>query len=424
MSVLDDQALAAALAKARAADQRVVFTNGAFDLLHGGHLSMLEAAAALGDVLVVGVNDDASVRRLRRPGRPVVRASERAALVAALGCVDHVVVFGDATVDRLLELVRPAVHAKGADYAEASLPERATNERLGIEMAFVGAPKAQSATRLAARAAAAAGAGVERVREFTEGNASFTVLDRASAPLRTSGWLDLERLVTTDEGVMVEGTAKRWVRRLEVAGTPVYVKVCRPRSKKREPTVELGNILALRRVGLRAPEPWLAAVGHVAEGDASALVTREAPGLRLDHWLRDQLASLGPLARQDVARGIGQAVRALHTARFVFPDLQAWHLLVDGSPAGGAASITFIDLMRLERSGRVDAKAAARGLAALALSLRPYTTERFRLAILRGYLGGTLTGPEGGARPYLKAIAKQVRKLEHRGTYRNLGENA
>ncbi|MDF1701337.1 MAG: adenylyltransferase/cytidyltransferase family protein [Planctomycetota bacterium] len=421
MSVCDDAALQEALTAARAAGQRIVFTNGAFDLLHVGHVSVLESAAALGDLLVVGVNDDASVRRLRGRGRPVVPAEERAALLAALGCVDHVVVFGDDTVDALLERVRPDVHAKGSDYREGTLPERETNERLGIEMAFVGRPKTHSATGLLARAAAAAGAagGLDRVRSFDAHGAKGLVLERAQPLLREHGWFDLERLTSTDEGEMVEGTARRWVRRITVAGTSLYVKVCVPAVRKRDPRVEFEHHVALRAAGFRAPEPWYAGVGSAGEAQASALITREAPGVRLDHWLRDHLPQMSIRARLDAAAGIGQAVRALHSARFLFRDLQAWHLLVDGSPAGGAGAITFIDLMRLERAARrVSPAAAAPGLAALALSLRPYTEPRFRLAIVRAYLGGTLLG----GKPFLEAIAKRIEKIKHRGTFRHLGE--
>ncbi len=417
--ILPEDALLRAVESARAAGKRIVFTNGAFDLLHVGHLRVLEAAAKLGDLLVVGVNDDASVRRQRGRGRPVVPAAERAALVAALRCVDHVVVFEDETVDRLLRAVKPHVHAKGTDYVEASLPERKTNQALGVEMAFVGGPKDHSATGLLARAAAAAtiSGGIDRVVPWDGDGRRGLLLDRARPRLAEHGWLDLARLATTDEGCVVEGTAKRWVRRIEVGGTALYVKVTRPAEKKRSPLVELENHVALRAAGFRAPEPWLAAIGDVDGVRTGVLVTREAPGIALDAWLREHLPRCTVRERLDIAAGIGLAVRALHSARFLFPDLQAWHLLVDGSPAGGRGAITFIDLMRLERTGRKAAPtASAQGLAALALSLRPVTEPRFRLAIVRAYLGGTLRG----GRPWLEAIARRIDKIKDRGTFRDL----
>ena len=143
--------LLAAVARHRAAGRRVVFTNGGFDLLHVGHVRMLGEAARLGDVLVVGVNDDASVRASKGPARPVVPAAERAELVAAVAGVDHVVVFADRTVDRLLAALRPDVHAKGRDYDEATHPEADTNRAQGTRMAFVGDEKRHASSDVADR---------------------------------------------------------------------------------------------------------------------------------------------------------------------------------------------------------------------------------------------------------------------------------
>jgi phosphoheptose isomerase len=110
---------------------RVVWTNGAFDLLHVGHVRSLEAARALGDVLVVGVNSDESVRGLKGDGRPLVPAEQRAEILAALAAVDRVVVFDEPTPEAALAELRPDVHAKGADYADRELPERAVVEGYG-----------------------------------------------------------------------------------------------------------------------------------------------------------------------------------------------------------------------------------------------------------------------------------------------------
>ena len=114
----------AKLALWHAARARVVFTNGVFDLLHRGHAEYLEEARALGDRLVVGVNTDASVRRLKGPSRPIVGEQDRAALVRALACVDLVVLFDDDTPERLIEAVRPDVLVKGADYAPEAIVGR------------------------------------------------------------------------------------------------------------------------------------------------------------------------------------------------------------------------------------------------------------------------------------------------------------
>jgi rfaE bifunctional protein nucleotidyltransferase chain/domain len=113
--------LAPALAEARRAGARVVFTNGCFDLLHAGHVRYLGAARALGDLLVVGLNDDASVRRLKGPGRPIVAAAERAEALAGLGAVDHVVLFAEDTPLALVRAVQPDVLVKGADWSEEAI---------------------------------------------------------------------------------------------------------------------------------------------------------------------------------------------------------------------------------------------------------------------------------------------------------------
>jgi len=136
--------------------QTVVLANGVFDLLHAGHVGYLQAAKELGDVLVVAVNDDQSVRVLKGPARPVLPVEERLEIVSALACVDYCVVFWEETVDSLLEVVRPAFHAKGTDYQEASVPERETVARYGGEVRIVGPRKGWATTEL-----------LERIRELS-----------------------------------------------------------------------------------------------------------------------------------------------------------------------------------------------------------------------------------------------------------------
>jgi D-beta-D-heptose 7-phosphate kinase/D-beta-D-heptose 1-phosphate adenosyltransferase len=115
----------------RHAGKRVVLTNGCFDILHSGHIGYLNAAKALGDVLVVGVNTDASVRRLKGPGRPINTFEERAAVLAGLSAVDHIVAFDEDTAEALCRAVRPHVFAKGGDYTRERLPEAAVVEAHG-----------------------------------------------------------------------------------------------------------------------------------------------------------------------------------------------------------------------------------------------------------------------------------------------------
>ena len=102
---------------------RVVFTNGCFDILHAGHVRYLNAAKALGDILVIGLNSDESVRRLKGEGRPVNPAEDRAEVLAGLRAVDHVVVFGEATAEELVRQIKPDIYVKGGDYSLETLPE-------------------------------------------------------------------------------------------------------------------------------------------------------------------------------------------------------------------------------------------------------------------------------------------------------------
>jgi phosphoheptose isomerase len=135
----------------RAAGRTVVSTNGCFDLLHVGHLRGLEAASRFGDVLVVAINDDESVRTLKGPGRPLVPAGDRAELLAALAPVDYVVVFGERDPSALLGDLRPDVHCKGADYAPPSgkpMPEREVVEAHGGRIEFIPLVGGRSTTEL------------------------------------------------------------------------------------------------------------------------------------------------------------------------------------------------------------------------------------------------------------------------------------
>jgi rfaE bifunctional protein nucleotidyltransferase chain/domain len=149
--ILARDALVQRVARDRAAGLSVAFANGCFDLLHVGHVRYLDAARALGDVLFVGLNSDAAVARLKGPGRPLMPAAERAEILAGLRAVDHVVVFDEDTADRLVSLVRPAVHAKGTDYTDASVPEAASVRAAGGRVAIVGDPKDHATRDLIAR---------------------------------------------------------------------------------------------------------------------------------------------------------------------------------------------------------------------------------------------------------------------------------
>jgi len=151
--VLSRDALVARVRDAREAGRTVAFANGCFDILHVGHVRYLESAAREGDVLVVAINDDDSVRVLKGEGRPILAAEHRAELVAALRCVDFVVIFPEPTVAPLLEALHPDVHCKGTDYTVDSVPERETVIAYGGRIAIVGDPKDHSTRDLLARIA-------------------------------------------------------------------------------------------------------------------------------------------------------------------------------------------------------------------------------------------------------------------------------
>ena len=146
--ILDRAQLAEHIAAEKAKGQRIVLANGCFDVLHAGHIRYLAGARALGDLLVVGVNSDQQVTKLKGAGRPVLAESERAELVASIESVDVVTIFDEPTVTELLLAIKPDVHAKGTDYTEESVPERDVVRSFGGRVAIVGDPKNHSTSEI------------------------------------------------------------------------------------------------------------------------------------------------------------------------------------------------------------------------------------------------------------------------------------
>ena len=149
--ILSRDGLHEVLEEHRRAGRKIVFANGIFDLLHVGHVRYLKAARAEGDILIVGINSDASARKLKGEGRPILTERARGALVAALADVDYVIVFDELDVNSLLREFQPDVHAKGTDYTAETVPERELAALLGIRVAIVGDPKQHSTRDLLAR---------------------------------------------------------------------------------------------------------------------------------------------------------------------------------------------------------------------------------------------------------------------------------
>jgi rfaE bifunctional protein nucleotidyltransferase chain/domain len=153
MSILTRDQLEQAIAGDRAEGRSIALANGVFDLLHVGHVRYLQAASQHADRLVVAVNSDASVRRLKGEGRPILGEGARAELVAALRGVHYVVIFDDDTVGPLLTSLRPDVHCKGTDYTVETVPERAIVQSYGGRTAICGDPKDHSTRDLLKRIA-------------------------------------------------------------------------------------------------------------------------------------------------------------------------------------------------------------------------------------------------------------------------------
>ena len=132
----------------------IVLANGGFDVVHAGHVRYLEAAKREGDVLIVALNSDRSVRKLKGRGRPVLPEAERAEIIAAFGCVDYVTIFDEPNVEKILLALEPDVHAKGSDYTKETVPERATVLAYGGRIAIAGGPKIRSASEVIPRVVA------------------------------------------------------------------------------------------------------------------------------------------------------------------------------------------------------------------------------------------------------------------------------
>lgn len=157
MRVLTREGVAAFASAQRAGGRRVVFTNGVFDLLHPGHVRYLQEARALGDVLVVGLNADASVRRNKGPGRPINPQEERAEILAALACVDAVVIFEEDTPAEIIRVVLPDVLVKGADWAADRIVGRETVEGRGGHVVRIPLEQGHSTTGIVERVRRAGG---------------------------------------------------------------------------------------------------------------------------------------------------------------------------------------------------------------------------------------------------------------------------
>ena len=146
--ILERDQLIDQVAVKRRGSAKIVLANGCFDLFHVGHIRYLAGAKELGDILIVGVNSDRQVRRLKGENRPLMPEQERAEMISALRFVDYVTIFDEPTVEELIRDVRPDFHAKGTDYTTETVPEKEIVKEYGGQTAIVGDPKDHSSTEL------------------------------------------------------------------------------------------------------------------------------------------------------------------------------------------------------------------------------------------------------------------------------------
>ena len=147
----DVRELEGIVSRARRDSRTIIFANGCFDLIHVGHVRYLQHARRMGDLLIVAINADRSVKALKGSGRPFLNEDDRAEILAAFECVDFVVTFDEPDVRGLLDRLRPDIHAKGTDYTEATVPERDVVQAYGGQVRIAGDPKDHSTRDLMAR---------------------------------------------------------------------------------------------------------------------------------------------------------------------------------------------------------------------------------------------------------------------------------
>ena len=128
--------------------ERIVLTNGCFDLIHVGHVRYLKEAKDKGDILIVALNSDSSVRKLKGKGRPLLNQEERAEIIASFSFVDYITLFEEPNVVKILLALEPDIHAKGSDYTKETVPEKDTVKGYGGKIAITGGPKVRSTSRL------------------------------------------------------------------------------------------------------------------------------------------------------------------------------------------------------------------------------------------------------------------------------------
>ncbi len=128
--------------------KKIVLANGCFDLIHVGHVRYLKESKKKGDILVLALNSDSSIRRLKGKGRPILNEKERVDILSSVSCIDYITIFEEKTVENILQALKPDIHAKGSDYTEETVPEKATVRSYGGGTAITGGPKVRSTSQI------------------------------------------------------------------------------------------------------------------------------------------------------------------------------------------------------------------------------------------------------------------------------------
>jgi D-glycero-beta-D-manno-heptose 1-phosphate adenylyltransferase len=149
--LLEAGALAEHVEELKKSKKKIVFTNGCFDILHAGHVRYLQAARALGDILIVGLNSDSSVQGLKGPTRPINNEGDRAEVLAGLSAVGGIIIFSEQTAERLIELVKPDLYVKGGDYVIEEIPEARIVEKVGGKVVLIPEVPGRSSTKIISR---------------------------------------------------------------------------------------------------------------------------------------------------------------------------------------------------------------------------------------------------------------------------------
>jgi len=392
--IADHDELQRVVRSLKAEGKRVVFTNGCFDIFHVGHVRCLQDARSRGDALVVAVNTDTSVRRIKGPGQPVHPQHERVEVLCALACVDYVTLFGTDTVIELLTALEPDIHAKGTDYTLETVPERAVVESYGGQVAIVGDEKRHSTQEILARIKSDQSGGRRdasvRIADGWEAVLAAARLDSFDALMRSTG-----KLVRTSKRVRVQqltikapdGPRMLYLKKYVYSDQRMRYFCRRGRARGEWEALHILKGLGVpcvAPVALGEHRRWgvlhsavivtegIEGVANLADFAESFFAERAQPG-----WARRRRALVAALAT---------IVARMHNKGFIDRDLHPRNVLVDETAEGFNLYVLDCPYGRRYASAGTVRRKAVRDLATLARGLAPYSTAGDRVRFLREYL--------------------------------------